>query len=102
MVSTFLLGGREGAKFILLVCSKRTECCDVGLTYSEMSQEKEDKEGQKEWPDLQEGSEAELAGELTWQRGSDAVKLHWCVHQTTLLQYFLFLLLFVCGVSFLI
>ena len=25
---------------------------------------KDDKEGQKEWPDLEEGSEAELKGEL--------------------------------------
>ena len=29
----------------------------------------------KEWPDLEEGSEAELKGELKWQRGSDAVQL---------------------------
>ena len=27
-------------------------------------QGKEDKEGQKEWPDIEEGSEAELKGEL--------------------------------------
>ena len=32
-------------------------------------QGKEDKEGQKEWPDLEEGSEAELKCQL----GSDAV-----------------------------
>ena len=38
--------------------------------------EKEDKEGQKEWPDrLEEGREAELTGEPIWQRGFDAVKL---------------------------
>ena len=38
-------------------------------------QGKDDKEGQKEWPNLEEGSEAELKGELIWQPGSDAVKL---------------------------
>ena len=49
----------------------------MGLIYSEKSQGKEDKEGQKEWPDyLEEGSEVELTGELIWQLGSDAVKLH--------------------------
>ena len=47
-----------------------------GPIYSEKSQGKEDKEGQKERPDhLEEGSEAELTGELIWQPGSDAVKL---------------------------
>ena len=37
----------------------------------ESTQGKED----KEWPDLEEGSEAELKGELKWQLGSDAVQL---------------------------
>ena len=48
----------------------------MGLIYSEKPQGKEDKEGQKEWPDhIEEGSEVELAGELIWQLVSDAVKL---------------------------
>ena len=51
------------------------------LIYSEKPQGKEDKEGQKEWPDhIEEGNEVELTGELIWQLGSDAVimctKLH--------------------------
>ena len=40
-------GQRKSAKFVLLVWSKRTECCHVGLIYSEQPQ---GKEGQKEWP----------------------------------------------------
>ena len=44
--------------------------------YYNTGQGKEDKEGQKEWPDrLEEGSEVELTGELIWQPGSNAVKL---------------------------
>ena len=40
----------------------------MGLIYSEIPQGKEDKEGQKEWPEhLEEGSEAELMGKLLWQ-----------------------------------
>ena len=40
----------------------------MDLIYSEKPQGKEDKEGQKEWPDqLEEGSEAEQIGELIWQ-----------------------------------
>ena len=35
---------------------------------------KEDKEGKKEWPDLEERNEVEQ-GELIWPLGSDAVKL---------------------------
>ena len=45
------------------------------LIYSEKPQGKEDKERQKEWRDLEEGSEGELKGELIRQLGSDAVKL---------------------------
>ena len=67
-------GEREGANFMLLVWSKRTECYYVCLIYSENPQGKEEKEGQKKWPDLEEGSEAELKGELIMALGSDAEK----------------------------
>ena len=72
--------GREGAKFMLLSDLRGWNAAMFALYTLKSQQGKEDKEGQKEWPDLEEGSEAELKGELIWQLGSDAVKL--CTQKT--------------------
>ena len=75
LVSAFPPGGRDGAKFMLLSDLRGLNAAMCALYTLKRPQGKEDKEGQKEWPDLEEGSEAELKGELIWQLGSDAVKL---------------------------